>query len=305
MSGKIVGMVFDHYPASGNELLLAVKLADNAHDDGTHIFPAVATLATLTRQSERSVQYQIRRMLATGWLVLVREARGGGRGGGAGWPREYRINPTWIKAHDSRVPADQRPTWVPNPVPETKKMGANPAPISDGKWVQPRAEMGATAVAEMGATAVAPEPSITVIEPRNPPTPHAGGAGGFDAIAAEYPRRARMALARKVFDALAPGAELQAEILRSIRAWSSSEEWQREGGRYVPKLADFLRDRRWLDMPGRDAARSAKPAPPAPRVLTCEELADNKVRASEAAAYARKVLLAPKVGTSAEREGVS
>ena len=35
MSGKAVGMVFDHYIGRGAELLLAVKLADNAHDDGT------------------------------------------------------------------------------------------------------------------------------------------------------------------------------------------------------------------------------------------------------------------------------
>ena len=53
MSGKVVGMVFDHYEGRGSELLLAVKLADNAHEDGTHIFPAVATLATRSKGSAR------------------------------------------------------------------------------------------------------------------------------------------------------------------------------------------------------------------------------------------------------------
>ena len=129
MSGKVVGMVFDHYIGRGAELLLAVKLADNAHDDGTSIYPSVATLALQTRQSERSVQYQLKRMVEQGWLVLVKHASGGGRAGGFGRPREYRIHKDWIGAHDSRVPVDQRPTWVPTPATPSKQMGAEVAPI--------------------------------------------------------------------------------------------------------------------------------------------------------------------------------
>jgi hypothetical protein len=292
MSGKIVGMVFDFYPARGNELLLAVKLADNAHDDGTHIFPAVATLADATRQSERSVQYQIQRMLASGWLELVREARGGGRGGGPGRAREYRINPLWVKAHDMRIPEAERPTWTPKAQNPAREMGAKTAPISQGKGVQPRAEMGATAIAEMGATATAPEPSLTPIE-TTPLTPHGGRApenvprestrDGFEALASAYPRRTRLRLARQAFDELAPGAQQLGEILAGVAAWKVSEEWQRANGRYVPKLADFLRDKRWLDAPG---VRIAAPAPTPPRrpPLTPEQLAENRRRADEAVA---------------------
>ncbi len=38
-------MVFDRYPNGGGEMLLALALADHAHDDGTHIFPSIARLA--------------------------------------------------------------------------------------------------------------------------------------------------------------------------------------------------------------------------------------------------------------------
>ena len=108
MSGKVVGMAFDHYPAGGAELLLAVKLADNAHDNGTHIFPSIRTLALQTRQSERTVQYQLKRMLAMGWLVLVRHAHGG-----RGLAREYKIDPIFMAAFDRRVDPACRPHWVP------------------------------------------------------------------------------------------------------------------------------------------------------------------------------------------------
>lgn len=128
-------------------------------------------------------------------------------------------------------------------------------------------------------------------EPSIPPSPPEGGAPGFDAIAAGYPRRAGVEAARKDWDALAPDPQLQAEIARAIAAWIPSAEWQREDGRYVPKFGRFLRDQRWLDAPGQAAAPShtAAPRPPEP-ALSEEQLRANGARAAEAAAHARKVL---------------
>ncbi|MFC9424013.1 helix-turn-helix domain-containing protein, partial [Bacillus velezensis] len=71
MAARMTGMVFERYPGGGGELLLALALADNAHDDGTRIFPSVGTLAVKSRQSERSVQYQLRKMERIGWLEVV------------------------------------------------------------------------------------------------------------------------------------------------------------------------------------------------------------------------------------------
>lgn len=155
----MTGMVFERYPGSGGELLLALALADNAHDDGTRIFPSVATLAVKSRQSERSVQYQLRKMERIGWLEVVSE--GGGRMKGyksGGRPREYRISPYWIAGGDLQASGDA------GEQPENSK-GANSAPFAKGakqsrkgckttqERVQPRVEKG--------ATAVAPEPKAT------------------------------------------------------------------------------------------------------------------------------------------------
>lgn len=135
-------MVFDRYPNGGGEMLLALALADHAHDDGTHIFPSIARLAEKTRQSERSVQYQLRRMEQSGWLLLVNAGVGGRRSGfgEGGRTRQYRINPEWMK-------------------------GAEIAPFAKGakkasegcKTTQERVQNGV----EKGATAIAPEPRAT------------------------------------------------------------------------------------------------------------------------------------------------
>lgn len=135
-------MVFDRYPNGGGEMLLALALADHAHDDGTHIFPSIARLAEKTRQSERSVQYQLRRMEQSGWLVLVNAGVGGRRSGfgEGGRTRQYRINPEWMK-------------------------GAEIAPFAKGakkategcKTTQERVQNGV----EKGATTIAPEPKAT------------------------------------------------------------------------------------------------------------------------------------------------
>ncbi len=95
MSIKIMSMVFERYPNGGGEMLLALSLADFAEDDGTRVFPSIKQLAEKTRQSERTVQYQLRKMEESGWLILANSGNGG-----RNQRREYVINPAWIKGAD-------------------------------------------------------------------------------------------------------------------------------------------------------------------------------------------------------------
>lgn len=160
MSAKLIGLVFERYPEGGGEMILALKLADNAHHDGTHIYPSVATMAEMTRQSRRTVQYQLRRMCETGWLIKTKDARGGR--GVAGYAAEYRINPEWIKGADFAS--------LKGLSTGRKKKGAETAPNSekgasdDEKGCKPEQER-VQSEAQKGATAIAPQPSLTVIEP--------------------------------------------------------------------------------------------------------------------------------------------
>jgi len=99
MSVKVMSVVFERYPFGGGEMVLALAIADFSHDDGTKIFPSVKTLAVKTRQSERTVQMQMRKMETDGWLILVKNETGG-----RGITKEYKINPVWIAGGDIKKP---------------------------------------------------------------------------------------------------------------------------------------------------------------------------------------------------------
>ena len=277
MSGKLVGMVFDHYPFPGGEKLLAVKLADNAHDNGCSIFPSVATLSRQTHQSERTIQYQLKRMMARGWLVLVKHAHGG-----RGHAREYRIHPDFISAYDSRTLPEQRPTWefksadnhcldVGVGVESEAIKGANIAPFMDPQRVQPETLKGATAVAQKGAIAVAPQPSLTVIEPNTPLPPTGGEAEKFDindllakiieAHGCHGTSDTRAVLAE--LGKIGPDSASAKRLLADLRAEAGSNpQWQRDEGRFRPRLSKWLRGWRAavaVGLPGA-GAQSAAPS---------------------------------------------
>ena len=73
MSIEVMTLVWKHYPDGGSELLLALALADHADDDGSSIYPSVASMAKKVRQSERNIQYLLGKMVKKGWLEKVQE----------------------------------------------------------------------------------------------------------------------------------------------------------------------------------------------------------------------------------------
>jgi hypothetical protein len=95
MSVYVSSQVWQRYPNGGGELTLALALADHSHDDGTHIWPSIEQLAKKTRQSVRTVQYQLRKMEAARWIVLINAGNGG-----RNVHREYVINPDWLNGAD-------------------------------------------------------------------------------------------------------------------------------------------------------------------------------------------------------------
>jgi hypothetical protein len=66
---------------------VAVALADHASDDGSKIWPSVASLAEKTEIAVRTVQYKLRDLEALGLIVCVAEG-----GQGAKDTREYRFD---------------------------------------------------------------------------------------------------------------------------------------------------------------------------------------------------------------------
>lgn len=87
-----MSMVFEHYPEGGGEMLLALALADFSDDEGGRVFPSIPALAKKTRQSERSVQYQLRRMEQIGFISVAEISAGGRIRGKKYKSTEYKIH---------------------------------------------------------------------------------------------------------------------------------------------------------------------------------------------------------------------
>lgn len=228
-------MVFDRYPVGGAERLLALAIADHAHDDGTHIFPAIDTLAHKTMQSRSTVQRQIAKMLTSGWLVRVNNRTGRGH------TNEYRIAPGWIEG--GLLPSPKQPLPVTDSERCYPQAGQSDTLSFGGKGVTTDAK-GVTTDAK-GVIAMTPESS----EPskNQSPLPPGGGATGFDELWSIYPNHANRLKAERRYLRLAPDAAMQQTMRSAIEAQRLSRKWMKDDGEFVPEFATWLRNARWLD----------------------------------------------------------
>jgi len=168
MSVFVMSLVWKRFPSGGGDMLLALALADHASDDGTKVYPSIKHLAAKTRQSERTVQYQLRRMEEMGWIILVNAGNGG-----RNYTREYRISPDWINGAEIAPPSKTPPGNPEN------RGGANSAPLQNGATDDGKGATGdgkGATDSGKGATAIAPavnhqQPSIPISKPPTPAAP--------------------------------------------------------------------------------------------------------------------------------------
>jgi hypothetical protein len=92
MSVKMMSLVFERFPYGGNERVLALAIADHAHDDGSSVYPGNERLAQKTLISERTVIRLMQKFVKIGWLIKVKNGNSG-----RGIANEYCISPGWIK----------------------------------------------------------------------------------------------------------------------------------------------------------------------------------------------------------------
>lgn len=132
--------------------------------------------------------------------------------------------------------------------------------------------------------------------------PSRGGGGGifslanaaFETLYAAYPRKEAKELARAVWHRLwrrgvLPPLEV---LLQTLAHFRESKSWQRERGRFVPQLVNWLKGWRWQDeMP---APSSQSPVPGAdPRQEEIRRRFEEEERRREASASADATLPAP------------
>lgn len=74
-----------------------------------------------------------------------------------------------------------------------------------------------------------------------------------------FPRRVAKKDARIAWAAVNPSAEMVARMVMTLTWQTTSADWLRDGGRYVPYPASWIRAERWTD---------ESPTPPPPKALS-------------------------------------
>lgn len=101
--------------------------------------------------------------------------------------------------------------------------------------------------------------------------------GGFAAFWNLYPRKTGIGAAEKSWGKIAPGPELCAQILASVRVHLTCDQWQKEDGKFIPLASTWLNQRRWRDDPlhsGKPATDPSRYHKPAPRMTEAERQAN-------------------------------
>src|SRR5262249_6799602 len=104
---------------------------------------------------------------------------------------------------------------------------------------------------------------------------------GFEQFFPEYPRQEAEQEAREEWRRLNPSPELVATILDAVRRRKQCDDWQREGGRFVPQAHRWLKGRRWEDKPTTVNGKLVETAAEKAERLKCE--ADESRQQREAA----------------------
>ena len=110
------------------------------------------------------------------------------------------------------------------------------------------------------------QPNTTNSTNRTEPTTPTGDAQAlqerrFAEFWKAYPKKVGKASCLKAWKKLKPTTELFAQIMETLTKQKASEQWQREGGRFIPNPLTWLNQGRWDDEPTEvGAGAAAKPS---------------------------------------------
>lgn len=268
MSIEVQSLVWKHYPGAGNELLLALRLADHCNDLGEGIFAKVRTLAAATRQSERNVKRQLGSMVSSGWLVVSKHAEGG-----RGHAREFSVNPSWLA--NPTLKLDGSMSAFVDPV----KPGAREESVQEteqekegikGDKMSPFTALKGDILSPFNAERVTPrvikgDTSVTLYEPciytRTINNHNAGVRAQTNAFddwwknawpASEHKTRKRYC--ERIWQEAHLDAEAALIVQHTRAVIVGSEKALRDGGQYLMGPRTYLQDAPWREWRGDGAA---------------------------------------------------
>lgn len=96
----------------------------------------------------------------------------------------------------------------------------------------------------------APTPTFTSTskERKDPSSPDGNGLPvGFKGFWKAYPKKVAKGAAVKAWSKIKPDGELQQKILSAIETQKRTDQWQKDGGQYIPHPATWLNAAQWDD----------------------------------------------------------
>jgi len=195
----------------GNPLrkLVLVKLADNASDQG-ECWPSYQHIADQCEIDRSTVRRHIKQLAEQGLLRI--ENREGPKGNSSNL---YFLTLWGVGQNSTAVGLE-----------------------STGVGAQPTGGVGP----ESTRTS---HPSEPVNEPKPLCTPHP--LEGFEQFWKLYPKKKGRKDAAKAWVKLKPSEELQQTLITALGSHCVSDDWTKDGGRYVPNGATWLNGERWTD----------------------------------------------------------
>lgn len=190
--------------------LVLIKLADNANDQG-ECWPSYQHIADQCEIDRSTVRKHIKHLSTQGLLRI--ENRDGPKGNSSNL---YHL----VLGH----------------------VGQNSTPVgpeSTGVGPQPTGGVGP----ESTRTSHPYEP---VNEPKPLCTPDS--LEGFDVFWKLYPKKKGRKDATKAWTKLKPNEELHQTLITALGSHCLSEDWTKDGGRYIPNAATWLNGERWHDV---------------------------------------------------------
>jgi hypothetical protein len=85
----------------------------------------------------------------------------------------------------------------------------------------------------------------------------------FDGFWSAYPRKVGKGAARKAWGKIKPAAELVERMLSTLTWQRTSEQWTKDGGKFIPYPATWLNQERWTDEPPVDSSKRTPDDPKA------------------------------------------
>lgn len=216
-----------------------ISLADMANDEG-YCWPSIERLCERTCFGRTAV------IDAIYWLethAVLKAHRTNGR------KTTYTVTPESFSEEESVVVVKRASRAAVRPPMEAVDKYENQSATRTGPPDEPVRQTDSTSPPDgLDQSAARTLTVITAKEPSIPPVGPPGGASTFDDLLAIWPakRRAAWMRAKRSLDRMIKrGLADMDEVVRAARASLQDPEWQKDGGKFVPRLDRWVRQRGW------------------------------------------------------------